>query len=771
MQCEGGDCYSSSRFHTALLLMARSFQISLIFDEVQTGFHLGREFFWHRQFNLRDGQGKPLIPNFIVCAKKAQVGLVISSEKLDRTPIEKREEFQVASVIRGYLHAVALDQAQAQIIELEKQSLKRLSKLVAKYSEHLSNPRGLGISFAVDLIDKSKLNSFINLRFEHGLLYYPAGDQTLRFRLNTSFTSADLDFLFQGLDAICSEIFLDKKVPALTFVETSERATGKVYDWHERLIKAKLDSLSGKHLNFDEILRELAELFKQDHSSELVVIDHNNFDNFRERIVRMQQRNYEPARQTKIEKFQDAANNENSLCLGLVKGSELLSMVFASPLSINASERGVRRDPLFGDPKALYMLDVTVDRDLQGSGLGRQMKYALTLLAQAKGALRVHGRNRDRLAASMLAINLSLGAHELFYIQEDYPDNEPHRDVFYYGSDLSWKNLPLSLSDATQTPIRERSLSHSYIHEQLPYLINKICLSNFVSLRFLDQVKGIFDLLPPALRHGYVCSGQSECVDKVAKTIWHQGSKKSSKMLTFNGHYFGNGSFLARSLSDKDSRFFPVDHLAGPHEMAPEQLLQEVEAKLKNNIYLGVWIEPVPQHLLSPVPKSFLEGLKQLCEKYQVPLIYNETASTRYGHNPQHFFASEDESIRPHAGICYLGGQAGIVFTNEQHFLAKPLMLISTWDGDEFAFANFFKAANKIQAEHSRYLETIERFEAKIREYLHQYPVTELHLHQGRGWFSGNIPKSGQALFIKEGDRFLVNPSFDAMEDFINSKG
>lgn len=40
MQCEGGDCYSSDRFHTALLLTAKTFKVPVIHDEVQTGFHL-----------------------------------------------------------------------------------------------------------------------------------------------------------------------------------------------------------------------------------------------------------------------------------------------------------------------------------------------------------------------------------------------------------------------------------------------------------------------------------------------------------------------------------------------------------------------------------------------------------------------------------------------------------------------------------------------------------------------------------------------------------
>ncbi|MDO9181991.1 MAG: aminotransferase class III-fold pyridoxal phosphate-dependent enzyme, partial [Bacteriovorax sp.] len=118
MQCEGGDCYSSDRFHTALLLMAKSFRVPVIHDEVQTGFHLGREFFWHRQLKLRDLTGAQLNPDYVVCAKKAQIGLVLSHRETKN--IFKGEEFSVASAFRGYANAISLDQCQSRIIELEK---------------------------------------------------------------------------------------------------------------------------------------------------------------------------------------------------------------------------------------------------------------------------------------------------------------------------------------------------------------------------------------------------------------------------------------------------------------------------------------------------------------------------------------------------------------------------------------------------------------------------------------------------------------------------
>lgn len=768
MQCEGGDCYSSGRFNNALCLMAKSFDVPVIFDEVQTGFHLGREFFWHIQFNLKDIHGNTLYPDFVTCAKKAQIGMVLSPLKLNKDELERRQEFQVASLSRGYIHAVALDQSQAKIIQLEHQCMQRLEALIKKHPKHLARPRGMGISFAFDLLDKSKLNDFVNKRFAHGLLYYPAGDKTLRFRLNTSFNSQDLNFLFQELDAITDELFNGKPDKLPTSVETADRAVENIYKWQELMIKSKLDSLAGKVYSEQELLKFMNEVFEKTDGSELVQINKNNFEQFRQKLIQMQQNNYEPARQTKIEKFEDAANHESSVCLALVKNGQIEAMAFASPLKINPNERGVRRDPYFEDDKVLYMLDVTVNKEGQGQGLGRQIKYAASLMAQAKGMKRIHGRNRDRLAAPMLNINLSLGGHELFYIEEDYPDNETYRDVFYYTSPLVWEKPKLNLANATASPITTRSLTHQYISEQLPYLVNKICLSNFVSARFLDQVSGLFKFIDENFRHGYVCSGQSEAVDKMAKSLWYVSSKKTYKMLTFKGHYFGNGSFLSRSLSSSEHNFFDVTHLDSPQESNYQNVLKDLETQLSKDLYLAVWLEPISQLEMEKVPRDFIVQMKKICEKYGVNVVYNETISSRYAYSKDHFVLANDPELAPDMGMIFIGGQGAMVFSKASKFINKPLMLISTWDGDEFSFATYHQQIKTVMENVSSYHETCRLFEEKLKKLLAPYDISEWMYFSGKGKFKAALPTHLKKLFQQKGQHYLINASYDSMKDFLD---
>ena len=627
MQCEGGECYSSDRFHTALLLMAKTFKVPVIHDEVQTGFHLGREFFWHRQLNLRGLNGEQINPDYVVCAKKAQIGIVLSHRETKN--IFKGEEFSVASAFRGYAQAISVDQCQARILELENLVTPRIFALLKKHDKFLSRPRTNGLAFGFDVNDPAMLNKFIDIRFKHGLLYYPAGDKTLRFRLNTAFGEKDLNFLFERLDAICQELFLGTVAPLPTHVETDAFEADESYEWHDLLINTKLQKLAGGKVNSKEIFLQIEKLISQKSDTKLIEISADNFLNYRQDIINLEKKVYEPARQTDIEKFEHTVLNRNSLCLGILNNSDkkLVGIAFAGPLKLYPLERGVRMDPNFEEEDCLYMLDVTIDPSLQGTGLGRSLKYALSAMALTKGIKRIQGRNRDRLAGAMLNINLSLGAIEQHYIREDYPDFESHRDVFYYTTKADWKKPAIQLSRATTIPLSVKSLSKEYFDLQMPFIVNKICLSNFVSETFLKGVKEVVSMLPENLRHGYTCSGQSECTDKVAKTIWVKSdaelkAKHITRMLTFKNHFFGNGSMLSRSLSLESDNYFEVTHLKNANENNYTEILKEVEAEFKKGLYLAVWVEPVMQKTMEKMPYEFLRGLRGLSTKYKVALVF-----------------------------------------------------------------------------------------------------------------------------------------------------
>ena len=128
----------------------------------------------------------------------------------------------------------------------------------------------------------------ISKRFRFGLLYYPAEAILLRFRLNTAFKPQDIDFLFDHLELITNEVFLENETPnPLPFDAKIElEKISNTYAWHEALTKTVLGN---QHASFDRI----SSLFQLDKEESLVLINEKNFEHFSDQISEIQKIVYE----------------------------------------------------------------------------------------------------------------------------------------------------------------------------------------------------------------------------------------------------------------------------------------------------------------------------------------------------------------------------------------------------------------------------------------------------------------------------------------------
>ena len=204
----------------------------------------------------------------------------------------------------------------------------------------------------------------------------------------------------------------------------------------------------------------------------------------------------------------------------------LLFFPFAPP-SLPTSE-DLRNDPLMKNENVLYTMDTTVQKEFHGLGMGQFLKHAQVLLASQEGVKLICGKNREQMARAMIKLNLSIGSYEREYIQDNYNDENQHRNSFYYHCPVQWEPPPLNLSRRISSPCED--IDENFIEEQLPCLANKVCLSNFVSERFLKLLREVSAPLPASLQHIYSASGQSECADKVGKSLWYS-HKKSNRMI------------------------------------------------------------------------------------------------------------------------------------------------------------------------------------------------------------------------------------------------
>ncbi len=764
MQCEGGDRYASSRYFNALALLAKVYQVSIIFDEVQTGFHLGRDFFWHHTFNLKDINDQPLIPDYVTCAKKAQTGMVISKTKLHRG-----QEYSVASMIRGYHHAMALDQSHDDILTMENYTRKKLDELIKEFPSHFSRPRVKGLSFALALDKAEDVMTFVSKRFDHGLLFYPAGSHTLRFRLNLGFTEDLIDELFNRIKNLAKEIYHNEPQEN-TPIKTRDWGISNLYQWQEFLLELKLGTVEGLIPSEEFILNKLKEIFILPEGVELAHINKNNFEQHKDEIQSLQEKIYEPERQTSLEIFKKAVSTTGGIGLALYKNNKIVGLAICSQMKNFPLEKVLRRDKNFNDEKTSYVLDITIDKSISGNAIGRYLKYAITALSYTNSTKRINGRNRYRMAKGMIKINLSLGAREIFYIPEDYRDENPYRDCIYYTVENEWNGNTIQLGNGLTTPITISDIDADFVKDNLDVMVNKVCLSNFVSEKFLASLKKLISLAPSELQHAYSCSGQSECVDKVIKSIWYNNRDKRpyKRLITFKGHFFGEGSFLSYSLTHPKKPYFDTTYLECPDNNNFKSVLSSLEKEISENPPLGVFLEPLTQNLMTPTPLEFLKEARKICNKYDVPLIFNETASSMYRYSNDYFFVSQMSECQPDLTMLYMGAQGGLVLCKEKYFIDKPLMMISTWDGDEYSFRCFERAIDLIETNKDEYFDTKKRFEEKLKKLLDTYEGVSYQFHNGNAQLKGNIPLSLANIMRKEKECHIVSPNYSSMKRFIN---
>jgi 4-aminobutyrate aminotransferase-like enzyme len=99
---------------------------------------------------------------------------------------------------------------------------------------------------------------------------------------------------------------------------------------------------------------------------------------------------------------------------------------------------------------------------------------------------------------------------------------------------------------------------------------------------------------------------------------------------------------------------------------------------------LGIYIEPVQERTGRVVPADFWPRLAELRRDLGVPWIAVETASACY-RSGAGAFASSGLPVSPDLLLWWGGAQTGYIHVATRWRAAEPLMMVSTWDGDELS--------------------------------------------------------------------------------------
>lgn len=696
MQCEGGDKYASNRFFCCLRALTRGLKIPLIFDEVQTGFNLGREFFWFQQLNLVDQHGKPEFPDCITLAKKAQLGVCLSvwPNSSDYSP-------HVIQLKRGLLHASCIDKQHAQ--RSESKALKELLRLQEYFPALVQNPRACGFAFAFDMPTKELANELIDQRFMYGFMAYIAGEKTLRFRLNMVTTDEVVERLFERLFIALIDI-RDQQVteriakrPTSTFVE-----------------KIGIENFA------------------------LLSLTDANFSQYAADINRIEENAYEPGRRDTADYLHSWLKGPDAIgiaALGVIDGKQtLLGYAIGGPLEFSTVD-GAKHDKNRNKANTFYSTNITIDDRVRGLGIGSLLKAEqiriVSSLRKKDHTPRyqfIAGRNRVGATPAMTQINDNVGAYVVSVYDNQY--NEVGAKATYYRLPIQKahhnveqpvKSKTLDCQNTIQTPfanIPTTFLDAVKANKLRSLAGSKLTLSNWATPNLVRYSELLRAVMPRHLKHAYFTSGRDEVLDKGLRSLrFHRPDADIA--IGLSHQWLGRTTAAARSLSHADHEAAPFAFFNWPKVAHPglagtknsvDEIKKIIAAKSPSQI-LGIVVELLGERSGLTISEDFLVELDTIRKTSGIPLVFVETASS-LGRNGKTSFLTDSLTVKPNMVLWYSGGQLGNIFVDDNYFVEKPLTLISTWDGDEISIA---RAYHNLLAMENYDLGTINYFDQAIR--------------------------------------------------------
>ena len=201
IQCEGGDNFFRKEFFQELRTITEENEILLMFDEVQTGFGLTGKF-WAFEHYIK--------PDIIAFGKKSQQCGIMVSERIDDIDDNC---FLVSGRINSTWGGNLVDMVRStfimNIIDEEnlvdnaakrgKYLISRLEEIQQKFTNLVSNVRGLGLLCSFDMPDKEARNEFRKIAEKEKLLILGCGNKSIRFRPMLNITDDELE---EGLQII-----------------------------------------------------------------------------------------------------------------------------------------------------------------------------------------------------------------------------------------------------------------------------------------------------------------------------------------------------------------------------------------------------------------------------------------------------------------------------------------------------------------------------------------------------------------------------------------
>ncbi|MEE2644265.1 MAG: aldehyde dehydrogenase family protein, partial [Myxococcota bacterium] len=737
-QCEGGDVSPTRRYFHALRALTKAYDIPLIFDEVQSGFGLsGEALFWYTLLGLDEA------PDIVCGAKRGQVGYVIS-----RWPDPAPDAAHAASAVRGLTNVRAVTESKSfeALLRSELEGLcRRWPALVTRtrafgdafafdlpsreialhligqrfyqgYMVYIAGERTLRyrmnrgmreeeVQEIFQIVDRS-LRALIAQAGGHGdqLIERMSAQQPLAWIDPASSTPAPPLRLSELLEVPGDADVALKRLGALSEGErrAGEAASGlsEIRGGDEAAQIAKLDAATFEAASGLSLLHFAADRL----GARIRQLKVDDFDSFAEQIRALQVATYEPERRDEVSYFKALLESEGGVGLIAEDPEGLVGIAFGAPLERWVSLDGPAQDPRRGLEDTFYSADLTIAPRSRGQGVGGRLRAALIRAVLSKrwpdGRPRyrfISGRNRVGQATPMWRLNQRWGAYEVAVYHGQY--NEADGAARYY-------RIPLRRASALRgeragerahpLPCHGVHLPTGWAHPELSKArargvfdeatLTKLTVSNFITPSYARYAETLRQISPPGCPHLYFTSCASEMIDKSVRALKHK-RVKAELAVSFAGADFGANSAATRSLGEEE-KYFPWPTVPHPEDGLDSTLaaLDAVVAQAGGpEKLLGIFCESVQRRSGKTLSAESWAALCAWRDRHQVPLILseNQTGLGRSG-TGRHWWL---EGVEGEADLVlwWAGGQIGHIFSSPEAFVAKPLTLISTWDGDELS--------------------------------------------------------------------------------------
>ena len=196
VQGEGGDNHFRKEFFLELRKLCDEYEMMFVLDEIQSGVGLTGKMWAHEHFDFK--------PDILAFGKKTQVCGMMVGERVDEI---KDNVFNVPSRLNSTWGGNLIDMVRCQkylevideenlIKNAETQGnylLEGLEELSQKYSDKISNARGLGLMCAFDLPTPEKRDELQKRLYAKDLIVVTCGATTIRFRPPLVISSEEID--------------------------------------------------------------------------------------------------------------------------------------------------------------------------------------------------------------------------------------------------------------------------------------------------------------------------------------------------------------------------------------------------------------------------------------------------------------------------------------------------------------------------------------------------------------------------------------------------